>query len=110
MDLRVHVRAVLVGMPEEIRSGLLGDEAFVLVEWDNGTGHPATFSVPPPGRKPVRAVVLKRRMWRRDESFIRWVIAHELAHAHLGNRGRHEREDPEVAADALAEAWGFARP
>ncbi len=28
----------------------------------------------------------------------------------LWNRGRHPGEDPEVAADSLAAAWGFPRP
>jgi hypothetical protein len=38
------------------------------------------------------------------------VIAHELAHAHLRNGGRHPEEDPEHAADSLAADWGFPRP
>jgi hypothetical protein len=43
-------------------------------------------------------------------SFVRWVIAHELAHAHLRNCGRWEGDDPEHAADDLAARWGFPRP
>lgn len=109
-ELREHVRVVMSAMPGEVRAGLVGDEAFVVVEWDNAGGQPAMFAVPAPGRKPVRAVVLKRRMWRSEPAFVRWVIAHELAHAHLGNRGRFEGEDPEHAADAVAAEWGFRRP
>lgn len=109
-SLRGHVRAVLIAMPENVRAGLVGDDAFVLTDYDNSVGRGATFLVPSPGRKPVRAVVLKRRMWRSEPVFIRWVIAHELAHAHLGNRGRFEGDDPETAADALAAEWGFPRP
>jgi hypothetical protein len=41
---------------------------------------------------------------------VRWVIAHELAHAHLRNGGRWLGDDPEHAADALAAGWGFPRP
>jgi len=61
-------------------------------------------------RLPGRSVVLKRTLRYRPEEFVRYVIAHELAHAHLRNGGRSPGEDPEVAADSLAEAWGFPRP
>ena len=64
----------------------------------------------PATRRPSRCVVLKRTLRRRPESFIRWVIAHELAHAHLRNGGRWPEEDPEVAADGLAADWGFPKP
>lgn len=106
-DILVHVRAVMAAMPEPVLGGLVGDERFVLLEADAREG----FIIPSPGGgTPVRAVVLKRRMWRNDPGFVRWVIAHELAHAHLGNRGRFDGDDPEHAADALAAEWGFVRP
>jgi hypothetical protein len=38
------------------------------------------------------------------------VIAHELAHAYLRNGGWGEISDRELAADALAESWGFPKP
>lgn len=106
--LRGHVREVMRRLPPDVLRGLLSDEGFVLREVGGGGGG---FVVPPPGRsRPTRAVVLKRRMWRDDAGFVRWVIAHELAHAHLHNRGRFDGEDPELAADALAAEWGFERP
>ena len=55
-------------------------------------------------------VVLKRTLCRRPIEFVRWVIAHELAHAHLRNGGRWAGDDPERAADALAAGWGFPKP
>jgi hypothetical protein len=57
-----------------------------------------------------RSVVLKRTLTRRPLPFVRYVIAHELAHAHLRNAGRFPGEDPEHAADALAAEWGFPKP
>ena len=57
-----------------------------------------------------RSVVLKRTLRRGPTDFVRYVIAHELAHAHLRNGGRYPGEDPEAAADALAAEWGFPRP
>lgn len=106
--LRGHVRAVMRQLPPDVLRGLLSDDGFVLTEVGGGCGG---FVMPPPRRRrPTRAVVLKRRMWRNDDSFVRWVIAHELAHAHLHNRGRFAGEDPEQAADALAAEWGFTRP
>ena len=57
-----------------------------------------------------RSVVLKRTLRRRPEPFVRYVIAHEFAHAYLRNAGRWPGDDPEHAADALAAEWGFPRP
>jgi hypothetical protein len=58
----------------------------------------------------ARSVVLKRTLTRRPAAFARWLIAHEIAHAHLRNGGRWPGDDPEHAADALASTWGFPRP
>lgn len=107
-ELHAHVVVVMGAMPETVRQDLMSDSGFMLTElWPGGD-----IPVPLPlgRRKPGRAVVLKRRMWRSDEPFVRWVIAHELAHAHLRNGGTEEHADPEHAADALAAAWGFRRP
>jgi hypothetical protein len=60
--------------------------------------------------KGSRSVVLRRRLAECAEDFAHYVIAHELAHAHLWNGGWGEISDPEDAADALAASWGFARP
>lgn len=57
-----------------------------------------------------RLVALERSLTARSRAFAHYVIAHEFAHALLRNRGRHPGEDPEVAADSLAAAWGFRRP
>ena len=54
--------------------------------------------------------MLKRTLRTGRRPFVRWVIAHELAHAHLRNGGRWPGDDPEHAADALAAGWGFPRP
>jgi len=115
-SLHPHVAAVFVALPVEVRDDVMGDPQFTLTDFE--PGHGRSFQVlvgmptlTSPGKQGgSRAVVLKRRMWRRDEPFIRWVIAHELAHAHLHNEGRFPGEDPEVAADALAMMWGFPRP
>lgn len=105
--MRRHVQAVMDAMPPDVVDELVRDRGFVLTETSGRGG----FVLPAPeARRPTRAVVLKRRMWRTDEGFVRWVIAHELAHAHLRNSGRHPGEDPEYAADALAAEWGFTRP
>lgn len=60
-------------------------------------------------RLPGSSVVLKRNLRDRSVSFVRCVIAHELAHAHLRNRGRFPGDDPELAADSLAAAWGVSQ-
>jgi hypothetical protein len=101
----------MTALPPAIREDLLSDPAFLLCDYEPTVGTmvcvPLRLSAP---RRPARSVVLKRTLRRRPEKFIRWVIAHELAHAHLRNRGRFEGEDPEHAADSLAADWGFPRP
>lgn len=107
--LRGHVEAVMAALPAAVRHDLLSDPGFSLCDYEPGPNG-VTFPVAAPGRTPSRCVLLKRTLRRRPPSFIRWVIAHELAHAHLRNAGRHPAEDPEHAADALAAEWGFPRP
>lgn len=109
--LHAHVAAVILRLPSAVREDLVSDPAFRLADYEPGPG--VVMHVPlgiPRARKPVRSVVLKRTLRHRPIAFVRWVIAHELAHAHLRNGGRHPGEDPEHAADSLAAAWGFPRP
>ncbi len=56
-----------------------------------------------------RCVVLKPRLEHCSSAFARYIIAHELAHAHLHNGGWGEITDREEAADALAACWGFPK-
>lgn len=107
--LREHVAAVVSALPEEVRADLVEDPRFRMCDYEPGV-LPAMIPVASPGRGPSRCVVLKRTLRKRPVGFVRWVIAHELAHAHLRNGGRWEGEDPEMAADSLAAAWGFERP
>ncbi len=110
-SLHVHASQVLAALPADVRHDLMDDPAFMMCDYEPGPGR--TFSVPMRLRAsqgPGRSVVLKRTLGKRPVAFVRWVIAHELAHAHLRNRGRYEGEDPEHAADALAAGWGFPRP
>jgi hypothetical protein len=109
-SLRAHVAVVFTALPADVRTDFVSDPGFTLYDYEP-SALPAHIPVrSPSGRGPSRCVVLKRTLRRRPENFIRWVIAHELAHAHLRNGGRHAGEDPEHAADSLAADWGFPRP
>jgi len=112
LDERLHVHAaeVLASLPPHVRDDLMGDPAFSMCDYEPGPG--VVFHVPVrfPASGGGRTVVLKRTLRARHDNFVRWVIAHELAHAHLRNAGRWPGDDPEHAADALAEDWGFPRP
>lgn len=109
--LHGHVAGVLGVLPESVRQDLLGDESFRICDYEPGPGVVAHVPVAMPGRcRAGRSVVLKRTLRRRPVAFVRYVIAHELAHAHLRNAGRWPGDDPEHAADALAAEWGFPRP
>jgi len=106
-----HVATVFRHLPEEVRSDLMDDPGFLMCDYDPvpwGMMHvPMKLEIP--GR-PGRSVVLKRTIKLRPIPFVQWVIAHELAHAYLRHGGRFPNEDPELAADCLAAAWGFPKP
>jgi hypothetical protein len=108
--LHAHVAGVLIGLPEHVRQDVVTDGSFRFFDYEPGPGamH-VPVGVPGPNGA-GRSVVLKRTLRRRPEAFVRYIIAHELAHAHLRNRGRFPGDDPEHAADALAAEWGFPRP
>ena len=104
--LHDHAVCVVTSLPEAVRADLMLDPAFTICDYEPGSD--AVMRVP--AGIPGRAVVLKRTLRRRPCAFVRWLIAHELAHAYLRNEGRWPGDDPEVAADALAAEWGFPKP
>lgn len=109
--IRDHVAAVFANLPEPVRIDLMDDPEFVVCDFEPGPS--VVFQVPmrfTGGGKPGRSIVLKRTIKRKPIPFVRWVIAHELAHAYLRHGGRSPSEDPEHAADELAAEWGFPKP
>jgi hypothetical protein len=107
--LKPHVAQVLAGLPAPVRDELLADPSFHLTDYEPGPRGSQISMGFLRGLAATRAVVLKRTLRHRPPAFIRYVIAHELAHAHLRNAGRFPGEDPEHAADSLAAEWGFPR-
>ena len=115
LDAFLHdeVAGVFRSLPDVVRDDFVGDPAFTLFDYDPRPGLVTHVPIGLPrarGAGSGRSVVLKRTLTRRPLPFVRWVIAHELAHAHLRNKGRWPGDDPEHAADALAADWGFPRP
>jgi hypothetical protein len=113
LDEALHheVAGVLITLPGHVRDDFVGDPAFTLFDYDPRPGLITHVPVGlPRGGFASRSVVLKRTLSRRPVEFVRYIIAHELAHAHLRNAGRFPGEDPEHAADALAAEWGFPKP
>lgn len=111
--IRARVVLVLLAMPPDVVAGLLNDPCFQISIDNHVPGQGGTVWMACPGDRPwrgSRTVVLKRRLAVAIETFAHYVIAHELAHAHLWNGGWGEITDPEEAADALAASWGFPRP
>lgn len=111
--LRTRVVNVLVAIPQDVASGLLHDPCFQIAIDNHVPGRGGTVWMACPGDvvwKGSRSVVLKKRLTDCAENFAHYVIAHELAHAHLWNGPWGDITDPEHAADALAASWGFSRP
>ena len=109
--LHAHAAHVLAALPEPVRHDLSSDPPVTFCDYDPTPGVMLQVSIGPlrSGRS-SRSVVLKRTLRDRPTAFVRWLIAHELAHAYLRNGGRWPGDDPEAAADALAGEWGFPRP
>jgi hypothetical protein len=110
-QLHKHAAHVLQSLPDDVRQDLMGEAGVVFYDYDPGPGVVMNVPVKPPGRGGAsRSIVLKRTLTGRPVNFVQWLIAHELAHAHLRNGGRWPGDDPELAADSLALEWGFPRP
>ena len=108
--LHMHVAGVMTLLPEHVREDIVSDQSFRICDYEPGRGMVLVPMGMPGPRGASRSVVLKRTLRRRPADFVKYIIAHELAHAHLRNSGRWPGDDPEHAADALAAEWGFPRP
>lgn len=109
--LALRIVTVMEQLPHAVRADFLTDSRFRL-SVDNlvpGQGRSVWMACPEPGSG-SRCVVLKPSLAHCPEDYAHYVIAHELAHAHLRNGGWGDLKDPELAADALASHWGFSRP
>lgn len=109
--LALRVVFVMGQLPGAVVGEFLNDTSFRLA-LDNlvpGQGRSVWIACPAPGNG-SRCVVLKPRLAECEAQFAYYIIAHELAHAHLRNGGWCDIDDPEMAADALAAHWGFRRP
>ena len=126
--LRDRVTHVLQVLPEEVISDFLTDPQLQIHPIEKKPailGHLKTLRrsvvesnpapqafLPLPGKdgRSSRCVTLKRKLEKASLEFCFYVIAHELAHAHLRNGCWGEISDREEAADALAKTWGFPKP
>ena len=109
--LRNRVLAVLNALPDDVQRDFLEDPRFrmTLDDCEPGKGRTVWLACPGTGGTGSRCVVLKPKLADCDEAFAHYVIAHELAHAYLRNGGWGEINDPEDAADAMADSWGFPK-
>lgn len=105
-----HVALVLAALPAAVREDLMRDATFHLYDYEPGVDAMLVPVRLPDKNRASRSVVLKRTLRHRPDAFVKWLIAHEFAHAHLRHGGRTPGEDPEHAADALAAEWGFPKP
>ncbi len=110
-ELHAHTAHVLASLPDEVLVDVMTEPGVLFYDYDPGPGVVMQVPVRPPGKSGAsRSIVLKRTLCQRPTSFARWLIAHEVAHSYLRNAGRWPGDDPETAADALAQQWGFPRP
>lgn len=110
--LQERIVAVFAALPHEVRNDLLDDERFTMAvhHVDREEGLFFRMAAPGIGDDGSRMIVWKSSLANNSLAFANYVIAHELAHAYLRNRGRTPDEDPEDAADALAAEWGYHKP
>lgn len=110
--LRQRALVVLNALPPDVQRDFIDDARFriTLENYLPGKGWSLWMDAPGPVGNASRCVVLRSKLADCAEAFAHYVIAHELAHAFLGNGGWGEITDREAAADALAASWGFTRP
>lgn len=109
-QLTKRVLTVLTSLPDDVVDDFAGDPSFRIAIDDFVPGRGRKVWMPSPDQNRSRCVVLKQRLAHCSEEFAVYIIAHELAHAFLNNGGWNEITDPEAAADALADHWGFPKP
>ena len=110
--LRVRLVEVLRRLPQDVIVDFASDDRFTIIKFSQRWGEKLTLcmALPSPDGSGSRCVVLKERLATCELGFGLYVIAHELAHAHLRNGAWGQYTDIEEAADALAAHWGFQRP
>lgn len=109
--LRHRLKTVLEALPPQVLEDFLEDPRFRITPLSSKRDATNTLlALPAADGRGSRCVVLKQRLASCSHSFSLYVIAHELAHAHLHNGPWGDIADPEEAADALAASWGFVRP
>lgn len=111
-QLQAHVMTVLCRIPPAVQADFNDDPTFriTLEDYSPAQGWRLFVACPATPGSISRCVVLRRKLEHASEEFAQYVIAHEFAHAYLRNGGWGDITDIEEAADALAAAWGFARP
>lgn len=110
--LQERVLAVLQALPGDVQRDFVDDPRFgtAIDNYEPGKGWTLFMPTPGPPGEGSRRVVLRPKLESASESFTKYVIAHEFAHAFLRNGGWGEITDVEEAADALAACWGFHKP
>jgi len=97
-------------LPGDVQQDFLSDPAFRISLDDCQPGRGRTVILAPLGPDGYnRCVVLKPRLEKCSAAFVRYIVAHEFAHAWLRNGGWGEIADREEAADAVAASWGYAK-
>ena len=110
--LKERVLSVLMALPVDVQSDFVDDPRFgtAIDNYEPGKGWTLFMPTPGPPGQGSRRVVLRPRLELASESFTKYIIAHEFAHAFLRNGGWGAITDVEEAADALAASWGFHKP
>lgn len=110
--LQKRVHSVLLALPVDVQRDLVDDPRFgtAIDNYEPGKGWTLFMPTPGPPGQESRRVVLRPKLESSSESFTKYIIAHEFAHAFLRNGGWGDISDVEEAADALAASWGFHKP
>lgn len=110
--LQQRVLSVLESLPTNVQRDFVDDPRFgtAIDNYEPGKGWTLFMPMPGPPGQGSRCVVLRPKLENASESFAKYIIAHEFAHAFLHNGGWGDITDIEEAADALAASWGYHKP
>ena len=93
--LQERVLSVLQALPDDVQRDFLDDPRFgtAIDNYEPGKGWTLFMPTPGPPGEGSRCVVLRPKLELASDSYARYIIAHEFAHAFLHNGGWGEITD-----------------
>ena len=112
-DLRALVAEVVARLPNDVQEWLLVETVHIFIGGYGQLGEHFEIRRPAQeiqeGLTVTRVIFLSEQLGHKPKDEVLWTIAHEIAHSRLDHFATGDCK-AEIAADRLAQAWGFVEP